>query len=243
MLRGIDRLALIRFGILVALIVAGTIAVLIVGLPDAETLRSSFAGNGAAGVLAFIGLYVLLSLTPFPASAMTIAAGISFGLGQGILVVVVAATLGAVTALYLGRMLGRDAVRGMASGRLDSLDALLSRRGMLSVILVRMVPVFPFAAVNYASGLTAVKVRDYVIGTAVGIIPVSGAYVAVGAYGAKPGSLPFVLAVVSLVVVTAIGALAARRRKKTGSMLDPTPDETTGVEPGAAPDTAPGQIR
>lgn len=238
MLRGIDRLALIRFGVLLALIVAGTIAVFIVGVPDAQTLRSNFAGNGVVGVLAFIGLYVLLSLTPFPASALTIAAGISFGLGKGILVVVVAATLGAVAALYLGRMLGREAVRGMASGRLDSLDALLSRRGTLSVILVRMVPVFPFAAVNYASGLTAVKVRDYVIGTAIGIVPVSAAYVAVGAYGAKPGSLPFVLAVVSLVVVTAIGALAARRRKSTGPVLDQAPDEAPETAPGTAAEQA-----
>lgn len=223
MLSRIDRLARIRFGILLAGGVAGTIAVFVVGVPDADTLRESFAGHGLPGVLAFIGLYVVLSLTPFPASALTIAAGISFGLVEGLVVVVVAATLGAVAAFYLGRMLGRDAVRGMASGRLDSLDALLSRRGLLSVILVRMVPVFPFAVVNYASGLTAVKVRDYILGTAIGIVPVSAAYVAVGAYSATPGSLPFVLAVVSLVVVTAIGALAVRRRKKTGSALDPAP--------------------
>ncbi|MEO8749613.1 MAG: VTT domain-containing protein, partial [Allobranchiibius sp.] len=76
------------------------------------------------------------------------------------------------------------------------------------------VPIFPFAAVNYASGLTAVKVRDYVIGTAIGILPASVAYVAVGAYGSKPGSLPFVLAVSSLVIVTVVGGVLARRRRQ-----------------------------
>lgn len=234
MLSGIDRLARIRFGILLAMCVAGTVAVFVVGLPDADTLRTSFAGHGWLGVAAFIGLYVVLSLTPFPASALTIVAGISFGLVEGLVVVVVAATLGAVAAFYLGRMLGRDAVRGMASGRLDSLDALLGRRGLLSVMLVRMVPIFPFAVVNYASGLTAVKVRDYVLGTAIGIVPVSAAYVAVGAYSGSPGSLPFVLAVVSLVVVTAIGLLAVRRRRKTGSVLDPAPqDAEKRATPGA----------
>lgn len=214
MTRRLDRLALIRFGILIVLIVAGTIAVLLVGIPDATSLRENFAQSGLLGVVAFIGLYALLSLTPIPASALTIAAGISFGLVRGILVVDIAATTGAIAALYLGRLLGRDAVRGMASGRLGALDELLSRRGLLSVILVRMVPIFPFAAVNYASGLTAVKVRDYVVGTAIGIVPVSFAYVAVGAYGSKPGSLPFVLAIVSLLVVTVVGALVARRRKQ-----------------------------
>lgn len=214
MAKRLNRLALIRFGILLALIAAGTLAVLLVGIPDAATLRENFAQAGVLGVLAFIGLYALLSLTPIPASALTIAAGISFGLVRGILVVDVAATIGAIAALYLGRLLGRDAVRGMAGARLDSLDDLLSRRGLLSVILVRMVPIFPFAAVNYASGLTAVKVRDYVIGTAIGILPASVAYVAVGAYGSKPGSLPFVLAVSSLVIVTVVGGIFARRRRQ-----------------------------
>lgn len=217
MAKRLNRLALIRFGILLALIAAGTVAVLLVGIPDAATLRENFAQAGVLGVLAFIALYALLSLTPIPASALTIAAGISFGLVRGILVVDVAATIGAIAALYLGRLLGRDAVRGMAGARLDSLDDLLSRRGLLSVILVRMVPIFPFAAVNYASGLTAVKVRDYVIGTAIGILPASVAYVAVGAYGSKPGSLPFVLAVSSLVIVTVVGGVFARRRKQSAA--------------------------
>lgn len=220
MTRRFDRLAVIRFGILIALIAAGTIAVLMVGIPDAATMRENFAEAGLSGVLVFIGLYVLLSLTPIPASALTIAAGISFGLMRGILVVDIAATIGAILAFYLGRLLGRDAVRGMASGRLDALDDLLSRRGLLSVILVRMVPIFPFAAVNYASGLTAVKIRDYVLGTAIGIVPVSFAYVAVGAYGAKPGSLPFILAIASLLVVTVAGALVARRRKQPVTAAD-----------------------
>lgn len=219
MLRRLDRLAVIRFGILLALIAVGTVAVFLVGVPDADTLRANFANSGVLGVFGFIGLYVVLSLTPIPASALTIAAGISFGLVRGILVVDVAATLGAVAALYLGRMLGRDAVRGMASGRLDSLDALLGRRGLLSVMVIRLIPIFPFAAVNYASGVTVVRVRDYVIGTAIGILPASAAYVAVGAYGSKPGSLPFVIAVGSLIVVTVIGALAARRRQQTGTVV------------------------
>lgn len=216
MAKRFDRLALIRFGILLALIAAGSVAVVVVGVPDADTLRANFANTGPLGVLAFVGLYAVLSLTPFPASALTIAAGISFGLLRGVLVVDVAATLGAVAAFYLGRMLGRDAVRGVAAGRLDALDALLSRRGLPSVILVRLIPLFPFTAVNYASGLTAVRVRDYVLGTALGMLPVTSAYVAVGAYGSKPGSLSFIGAVVSLIVLTAVGIVIARRRHRGG---------------------------
>lgn len=224
MTRRFDGLAVIRFGILVGLVTAGTIAALLVGIPDGATLRENFAEAGLLGVLTFVGLYALLSLTPIPASALTVAAGICFGLVRGILIVDIAATLGAIAALYLGRLLGRDAVRGMAAGRLNALDELLSRRGLLSVILVRMVPIFPFAAVNYASGLTAVRVRDYVLGTAIGIVPVSTAYVAIGAYGSKPSSLPFILAIVSLLVVTVVGALIARRRSQPANAVVNIPE-------------------
>lgn len=216
----IDRLTAIRFGVLLALIAAGTVAVLVVGVPDVQTLRDSFAATGLLGALAFVGLYAVLSLTPVPAAALTIAAGATFGLVRGVGVVAVGATLGAVAAFFLGRWLGRDAVQGLAGGRLGALDALLTRRGLLSVIFVRLIPLFPYAAVNYVGGLTGVRFRDYLIGTAIGILPATVAYVAVGAYGSKPGSLPFLVAVGALVIVTVGGLIAARRRKRHDH-LDP----------------------
>jgi uncharacterized membrane protein YdjX (TVP38/TMEM64 family) len=224
--RRFGRLAVIRFGVLLVLIAAGTITVVVLGVPDAHALRARFADTGILGAVAFGGLYAALTLTPVPAAALTIAAGATFGLARGVAIAAVAATLGAVVAFYLGRSLGRAAVQALASGRLDGLNALLARRGVLSVILVRLVPLFPYAAVNYTAGLTGVRTRDYVIGTAVGILPATVAYVAVGAYGSRPGSLPFVVAIGALVTVTAGGLIAARRRRRrdaagNGSLSQP----------------------
>ena len=224
--RRLDRLAVIRFGVLLALIAAGTLTVVLIGVPDAHALRVRFAATGILGAVAFGGLYAALTLTPVPAAALTIAAGATFGLVRGVAVVAVAATVGAIAAFYLGRRLGRAAVQGLASGRLDRLDALLARRGVLSVVLVRLIPLFPYAAVNYLAGLTGVRTRDYVLGTAVGILPATAAYVAVGAYGSRPGSLPFVVAIGALVTVTAGGLFAAHRRRRRdaagqGSVAEP----------------------
>ncbi len=224
--RRFGRLAVIRFGVLLVLIAAGTITVVVLGVPDAHALRARFADTGILGAVAFGGLYAALTLTPVPAAALTIAAGATFGLARGVAIAAVAATLGAVVAFYLGRSLGRAAVQALFSGRLDGLNALLARRGVLSVILVRLVPLFPYAAVNYTAGLTGVRTRDYVIGTAVGILPATVAYVAVGAYGSRPGSLPFVVAIGALVTVTAGGLIAARRRRRrdaagNGSLSQP----------------------
>ncbi len=101
-----------------------------------------------------------------------------FGLAAGIAIVLVAAVLGAIVAFGLGRTLGRDAVQRFTGTRVARVDALLRRRGILAVIGLRLVPVVPFTAVNYAAGLTSVGVRDYVLGTAVGIVPGTVAYVA-----------------------------------------------------------------
>ena len=102
---------------------------------------------------------------------------------------------------------------------------MLRRRGLLAVIGIRLVPLLPFGTVNYASGLTAVRARDYVLGTAIGILPGATALVTIGAYGATPGSLPFVLAVAGLAVLAVGGLVAARRGRAApaGPASEPAP--------------------
>jgi uncharacterized membrane protein YdjX (TVP38/TMEM64 family) len=100
-----------------------------------------------------------------------------------------------VAAFALGRALGRDAVERVTGTRVARVDALLGRHGLLAVLGVRLVPVLPFTVINYAAGLTAVRLRDYVGGTALGIVPGTIAFVALGAHGSSPGSWPFVVAV------------------------------------------------
>lgn len=229
----IDRLAVVRLGVLLLLV--GTLTVLVVGIPDAQSLRMRFSGTGVLGVLGFSALYAALSLTPLPAAVLTIAAGATFGLANGIVVMLLGATTGAVLAFYLGRVLGRDGVRSLAGERLAALDGLLRRQGVLSVVLVRLVPLFPYAAVNYLSGLTAVRIRDYTIGTVIGIVPAGTAYVAVGAYGSRPGSVPFLVALAALALLTVGTLVIARRRRRrpAGDGVSGDPDGTAAAAPAA----------
>lgn len=151
-----------------------------------------------------------------------------FGLAAGIAIVLVAAVLGAIVAFGLGRTLGRDAVQRFTGTRVARVDALLRRRGILAVIGLRLVPVVPFTAVNYAAGLTSVGVRDYVLGTAVGIVPGTVAYVALGVYGTEPDQWPFVAAVIVLLALS-IGGPPSRAGHGAGECR---PDDSPGM-PGA----------
>lgn len=98
--------------------------------------------------------------------------------------------------------------------RVGRFEEHLARRGFLAVLIARLIPVVPFAVVNYLAGVTAIRVRVFVVATALGMLPATTAYVALGAYGSRPGSWPFVVAVAALVALTVIGGTARWQRRR-----------------------------
>lgn len=184
-----SRVSLSRRGVVVRAVIFGVfvaVAVvvgLLVDLPEVDEVRESIDEAGLGGALLFAVVYGAITLTPAPKAVLSIAAGTLFGFWQALPLVILGAMLGATTAFVLGRALGRDAVEKYVGARIDRVDALLSERGLPAVIAVRLVPVIPFTVINYASGLTGLRRRDYLIGTAIGMLPGIAAYVAIGAYG------------------------------------------------------------
>lgn len=216
----------VRPAVLLVVLGIGAAVAARVGIPPVEEVRAWVGAAGWAGPIAFAGLYGVLTLTPAPAAVLSVAAGLLFGMAGGLAVVMAGALLSAVGAFALSRTLGRRAIERVDSDRLRRLDALLRRRGVLAVIGVRLVPLLPFAALNYLSGLTAVRPRDYVAGTAVGILPGATASVAIGAFGSEPGSLPFLLAVGGLAVLVAGGLVVSRRWRRGAT--DPVRERRPG---------------
>lgn len=210
-----------RLVLFVGLVAAAVAVALIVELPSALEVREWVASYGWMAPLVFVGGYALVTLAPVPKNVLSAAAGLLFGLVSGALLVWVAAMLGALTAFGLGRLLGRDAVEQLTSTRVQAVDELLARRGLLAVVVVRLVPVVPFTAINYTAGLTGIRWWHYTVGTAVGIIPGTVSYVALGAYGSAPGSWPFLISAGALVALSLAGLVAARRhRSRKGEVGD-----------------------
>jgi uncharacterized membrane protein YdjX (TVP38/TMEM64 family) len=199
-------------------LLAGLVAAAIwVGVPSRAEVRAAVAGFGWWAPVAFAGLYAVVSLSPLPKTVFTLAAGASFGVAAGVAVVVSGALLGAVAAFFLGRWLGRDTVRWLTRGRLDALDARVARHGFRAIVVARLIPVVPFTALNYVAGLSAVRLRDFLAGTASGMLPTTTAYVTIGAYGWQPGAWPLWVALATLVGFTVGGfAIDRYRRRRTG---------------------------
>jgi len=145
---------------------------------------------GAIAPIAFIILYIIITVAFLPASVVTLGAGVVFGVVKGSLLVFVGAMLGATAAFLVGRYLARDWVsRKIANNaKFKAIDEAIAREGGKIIFLIRLSPAFPFNLLNYALGLTKVSLKDYVWGTT-GIIPGTIMYVYLGSLAGNLATL------------------------------------------------------
>ena len=131
------------------------------------------ASLGAWGPVAFIAGYSIAPVIFAPAFLLTIAAGAIFGFVKGVVYVMIGATIGATLAFLTGRYLARQFVEGLLDRepRLRIIDRAVERHGFRLVALLRMSPAVPFVLLNYALGLSRVKLLDYVAAS-IGMLPV-----------------------------------------------------------------------
>jgi uncharacterized membrane protein YdjX (TVP38/TMEM64 family) len=231
------RRVLWRLIVLVVFIAAVIVVGLVVPMPSIEQVRGAADSAGTTGVLVFVAGYAALTLTPMPKNVLSVAAGLTWGFAGGSLLVYLGALLGATLAFVVGRYLGRDAVERFTGARVARVDELLRRHGLATVIGARLIPVLPFTVINYTAGLTAVRRGDYALGTALGIIPGTLAYVAIGAFGFELG-WPFWLAVGGLGGLSVTGLLLANRARRRATALRATrasADEAPSTRAAAGP--------
>lgn len=145
---------------------------------------------GLIAPVAFIVLYVIITVAFLPASVVTLGAGVVFGVVKGSLFVFIGAMLGATAAFLVGRYIARDWVsRKVASNdKFQAIDEAIAREGRKIIFLIRLSPAFPFNLLNYALGLTKVSLKDYILGTT-GIIPGTIMYVYLGSLAGNLATL------------------------------------------------------
>lgn len=123
------------------------------------------------GPVAVVAGYVLLVLMAVPVLALIVVGATVFGPWPGMAYSLVGMVTGATLAFAFGRLMGAQGMDRLTQGRLGLLSRHLHRRGLLTVALVRFMPVAPFMVVNLAAGALRVKPRDFVLGSALGLLP------------------------------------------------------------------------
>lgn len=137
---------------------------------------------GAWGPVLFVVIYVLACVLFIPGSVLTLGAGAVFGVVWGSVYVSLASTLGATASFLVGRYLARRWVARKIAGNATfaAIDQAVAEEGWKIVGLTRLSPVFPFTLLNYAFGVTRVRLRDYVLASWVGMMPGTVMYVYLG---------------------------------------------------------------
>ena len=79
--------------------------------------------------------------------------------------------LSAAATYGLGVALGRDVVRRLAGTRANRLSERLGERGIVTVIVLRLLPIAPFTIVNLVAGASHIRLRDFMIGSVLGMVP------------------------------------------------------------------------
>lgn len=183
-----------------------------------DSLRSLVEGYGVLAPLVFIIVYAIATVALVPGSALTLAGGALFGPLLGTTYTVIGAFFGATLAFFFARYLrgGRPLARtGKWTSLLASYDARIQTRGLATVLFLRLVPLFPFSALNYGLGLTSVKVRHYLIGTLIGIIPGTFAFTYFGDALSTLRPVPIIGAVILIIVITLLGRNLLKRYGQT----------------------------
>jgi uncharacterized membrane protein YdjX (TVP38/TMEM64 family) len=209
--RASHRLALLRLAGLATFLLTAVVVVAASGSLSVDRVRDWADGYGAAGPLVFIALSAALTVGMFPGPLLAGASGLLFGTALGTPVSITAATLGATLACLLSRGVARDPVTQVGGPRILAIRDWVSRRGFTGVLLLRLMPGVPYTVVNYGVGLTHVPVSVFAAGTAIGCAPRAFAYTALGGQLGSFHSWEFIVALIVLVGMAALGlALAAR---------------------------------
>jgi uncharacterized membrane protein YdjX (TVP38/TMEM64 family) len=150
---------------------------------QSDALERELARFGPWSPILFVLVYSLATVLFVPGSILTVIGGALFGPLWGTLWNLSGATLGATLAFAIARYLGADWVARGAGERLGRLIRGVEEEGWRFVAFVRLVPLFPFNLVNYAFGLTRIRVAEYVLTSFLCMAPGAIAYTYIGYAG------------------------------------------------------------
>lgn len=166
------------FWLLIACAIAVGFTVLWRFTPLAEVLEPQAVAKRLESVeklewapFAFVAAYVLGGLVMFPVTVMSAATAIVFPPLKAVSVSFSGIMLSAALLHWVGSHFIKGSLRKSLGKTIERVDDALSDRGVITIATIRMIPLAPFTLVNIAAGAIGVSFRDYMLGTALGLLP------------------------------------------------------------------------
>ncbi|KIQ94283.1 TVP38/TMEM64 family inner membrane protein ydjZ [Anoxybacillus thermarum] len=182
-----------------------------------QTIREWILSFGVLAPLVFIGLYTVRPFLFFPASILSLAAGLAFGAWWGTIFTVIGATLGASLSFFVAKKFGERVIQESWKKKTIKLQAQLKKNGFMYVLLLRLIPIFPFDFISYLAGIVNVKFTHFLFATWIGIIPGTFAYNFLGSSFASGNRIIIIIAVIVFLIISFVPIMTnAKLRQKLG---------------------------
>lgn len=121
--------------------------------------------------LLVLGGYILGGVLVMPVTLLIAATLVAFGPWLGLVYALLGSLASAVVVYAIGHRLGRRTVHRLLGARATYVSQQLAQRGLLAVAVVRVLPVAPFSVINFIASVSHIRFRDFVLGTALGMLP------------------------------------------------------------------------
>lgn len=181
-----------------------------------QQIRNALEGLGPMAAVGYIALFAVLPAFFFPVAVLALAGGLLFGLVRGSVYTFIGAIINCGLMFLMARYMGRERVRDLVQRKLPAqwqkrLEGLGGREGALLLVILRLIPAVPYNLINYAFGLTEMKLSAYLLFSAVGIIPGTLAFINIGDKALDPASPDFWIAIGLLIALLVITALLGKK--------------------------------
>lgn len=142
-----------------------------IDMPETMSGAAALFDSPALSIAAVVACFVLGSVVFAPLTAMVIATGMLFEPAVAFAGAFVGAILAALTGYGVGCVVGRRTVQRFAGDRVEKINRMLSRHGIVTVIVARNIPVAPFMLINIVAGASHISLRAFALGSAIGMAP------------------------------------------------------------------------
>lgn len=190
---------------------------------DAGWIDTAIRGHGIKGDLVFIAAVALATAVGMPRQVVSFLGGYGFGFLSGSGLALTGSIMGCMLAFYYARFVGRAFVASRYPDKVRRIDAFLHEHTFTMTLIVRLLPVGSNAVTNLAAGVSSVRARPFLSGSAIGYLPQTVIFALMGSGIAIDPTLRIGVGVVLFVASSVLGVYLyrnLRRGKKLGNAVD-----------------------
>lgn len=189
-----------------------------------ESFKELVLSLGIWGPVIYTATFIVRPIFLIPSIALFIAGGLAFGPVIGPLYASAGAAMGGTVGFWIARKMGHDFV--MSKLKLGSGAIIESTKFSFSaVFILSLIPVMPVTVINYGSGLSTMKFKNYILAHVLGMTPRAFAFGFFGSSLLEIGSNKFRAALLILVILSLAAIwMRIRKQKSQGMVSKPSPD-------------------